>query len=110
MGEEPFFGSSPIRGCTAKSTARARWDAAASEARADTASPAPRTPWQPLNGRFFEPLRPQRPDPDNLSSRCNKNIISSADPKQIGRAACRELVCQTVYITVGAADLQKKQK
>src|SRR3546814_19925505 len=82
MGEEPFFGSSPIRGCTAKSTARARWDAAASEARADTASPAPRTPWQPLNGRFFEPLRPQRPDPDKLSSRCNKNILSCADPHQ----------------------------
>src|SRR3546814_5351252 len=80
LGEEPFFfGSSPIRGCTAKSTVRAPWDAVASEARAHTASPAPRTSWQPLNGRFFGPLRPQRPDPDKLSSGCNKNIISCAD-------------------------------
>src|SRR3546814_19477202 len=93
MGEEPFFGSSPIRGCTAKSPARARLDAAASEARADTASPAPRTPWQPLNGRFFEPLRPQRPDPDKLSSRCNKNIISCADPKQARCAPPPEPTC-----------------
>src|SRR3546814_20525119 len=88
-------------------SARARWYAAASEARADTASPAPRTPWQPLNGRFFEPLRPQRPDPDKLSSRCNKNIISCAE---IGRASSRERVCQYVSISVVAVSLKQKIK